>query len=57
VSDVVADSGPIIHLSMIGASRWLGQLYERVLVPATVYQEVVDHGRGLPGSRELAEAD
>jgi predicted nucleic acid-binding protein len=54
---VVADAGPIIHLSLIGRVDLLPTLYGRVLVPGLVFQEVVLRGKGLPGSVELDRAD
>jgi predicted nucleic acid-binding protein len=54
---VVADAGPIIHLSLIGRIDLLPTLYGRILVPGLVYQEVVRQGTGLPGSAELDGAD
>lgn len=53
---VVADSGPIIHLSLIGRIDLLPALYGQILVPGLVYEEVVQHGASLPGSAELHEA-
>lgn len=53
---VVADAGPIIHLSLIGRVDLLAALYGRVLVPTAVYKEVVQAGAGLPGSTELRDA-
>jgi predicted nucleic acid-binding protein len=54
---VVADAGPIIHLSLVGRLDLLPTLYGRVLVPSLVYAEVVREGEGLPGSEELRTAD
>ena len=53
---VVADSGPIIHLSQVGLLELLPSLFKRVLVPSKVYQEVVIDGAGLPGALELKAA-
>jgi predicted nucleic acid-binding protein len=57
VTIVVADAGPIIHLSLVGRIDLLPSLFGRLLVPETVYREVVETGEGLPGSAELREAD
>lgn len=55
---VVADAGPIIHLSLIGRIDLLPTLYGRILVPGLVYREVVRPGStDLPGSAELERAD
>lgn len=53
---VVADSGPIIHLAMIGRVHLIPALFESVVIPDPVWTEVVDRGQGLPGSSELASA-
>lgn len=54
---VVADAGPLIHLSLVGRLRLLPVLYEQILVPDLVYNEVVKEGDALPGSAELRGAD
>lgn len=53
---VVADSGPLIHLSRIGHLTLLPTLFRSVHVPRQVFDEVVVDGAGLPGSEQLAEA-
>lgn len=53
---VVADAGPIIHLSLLGHLDLLPALFGKVVVPRRVYQEVVQAGQGLPGSSELQAA-
>ncbi len=54
---VVADAGPLIHLSVVRLLRLLPVLYGRILVPDIVYEEVVKEGDLLPGSAELRGAD
>jgi predicted nucleic acid-binding protein len=53
---VVSNSGPIIHLSMGRQIGLIPRLFGEVLVPRTVYREVVEDGAGLPGSLELRTA-
>ena len=53
---VVADSGPIIHLSRVGLLELLPKLYGSIVVPRAVFDEVVHDGAGQPGSTELAGA-
>jgi len=53
---VVSNSGPIIHLSMGAQVDLISRLFGHVLVPRTVYREVVEDGAGLPGSDELRQA-
>ncbi|SNB61829.1 DUF3368 domain-containing protein [Thermoflexus hugenholtzii] len=54
---VVVDSTPLIALSFIGRLDLLKALFDEVLVPASVYQEVVAQGRGRPGEEEVRQAD
>lgn len=53
---VVSDSGPIIHLGMIGRTELIHDLFGDILLPGAVYREVVEVGAGLPGSLELQAA-
>ena len=54
---VVADAGPLIHLSLVGRIDLLPLLYGRILIPDLVHQEVVQKGEGLAGSAEISVAD
>ena len=49
----VADSGPLISLAKLDHLRLLPVLYERVVMPRAVYDEVVTIGlrRGYPDAR------
>lgn len=42
---VVSNSGPLIALSEIGQLSVLSALYDRILIPRAVWEEVVIHGR------------
>ncbi len=53
---VVADAGPLIHLGAIGQLELIRRLSAEVLVPRTVFDEVVVVGAGLPGAAELQAA-
>ena len=53
---VVSDSSPLIHLSQIGRLNLLKDLFHGLLIPPSVYHEVVIEGRGRPGSEEVREA-
>ncbi len=44
---VVANAGPLIALSKLGILHLLPHLYESVLIPSAVYDEVVTHGLDL----------
>ncbi len=50
---VVADASFIIGLSRIGQWNLLEAMAERAYVPTAVWAEVVEHGRGRPGAKEL----
>ena len=53
---VVSNSSPLISLARIGRLNLLASLYERILVPVAVHQEVTVAGRGLPGVGEVRNA-
>lgn len=53
---VISNSGPLIHLARAGHFDLPKLLYGRLVIPPSVYQEVVIRGRGKAGSRELSTA-
>jgi uncharacterized protein len=53
---VVSDSSPLIYLAWLGQFDLLRLLYGRLLVPATVGEEVAGRGGKLPGAAELRAA-
>jgi predicted nucleic acid-binding protein len=53
----VVNSTPLIALSIVGHLDLLPLLFDQVLIPTSVYREVVQQGRGRPGSLEIGEAD
>ena len=52
---VVSDAGPLIYLGGAGELDLLRKLYDEVVVPRVVYDEVVLAGAGLSGAQERAE--
>ena len=54
---VVSDAGPLIHLSLVGRIDLLPLIYQRILIPELVHQEVVRKGAGLAGSAEIGNAN
>jgi predicted nucleic acid-binding protein len=50
---VVVNSSPLISLSLIGQLELLPKLYDEIIVPKSVYNEVVVKGKGKAGSEEL----
>jgi len=53
---VVSDSGPLITLASLGRLPLLEALFKVIAIPQAVYDEVVAHGSGEPGSAEIAAA-
>ena len=53
---IIADSSPLISLAIIGQLDLLPQLYNSVLLPPAVWDEVTVKGAGLPGAQTVREA-
>ncbi len=53
---VVSNSSPLAALAAVHQAQLLPQLYERVLIPETVWHEVIEKGREKPGVAELSKA-
>lgn len=53
---VVADASPLILLGRLGLLDLLPQLYDRVVAPRAVLQEVLGEEEDLPGGRAVREA-
>jgi len=53
----VVNSTPLIALSIVGHLGLLRSLFDELVIPASVYQEVVQRGQGRPGAGEVAQAD
>ena len=53
---VVVNATPLIALSLINRLELLRQLFDRVIVPTAVYQEVATQGANMPGAMELASS-
>lgn len=51
---IVGDSSPLIALAIIGQLELLPQLYQHVVVPYAVWEEVTIQGAGLPGASEVS---
>lgn len=52
---IVADSSPLISLAIIQQLELLPQLYQRVMVPPAVWEEVTVRGVGLPGAEAVSQ--
>jgi len=53
---IVVNSTPLIALSLINQLELLNQLFDEVIIPAAVYQEVAISGTSKPGAIELNNA-
>jgi len=53
---IIADSSPLISLAIIEQLELLPQLYQRVLLPPAVWDEVTVRGAGLPGAQAVSQA-
>jgi predicted nucleic acid-binding protein len=53
---VVSNSGPLINLAKVGHFALLKDLFQQVLIPTGVFEEVVVRGAGQPGSGETRSA-
>lgn len=51
----VLDSSVIIALTKTGHLRLLKNLFQEIIIPQAVYEEICVKGKGLTGDRELAE--
>ena len=54
---VVSNSGPLIALAKVGKLYVLRELFGKIIIPRAVWVEVVEKGRGKPGSDEVASAE
>ncbi len=54
---VLSDSGPLIALSKINHLDILRKFFGKIIIPQAVWTEVVEKGRGRPGSKEVQEAN
>lgn len=50
---VVSDTSPITNLAAVGLLELLNQLYNRVIIPQAVYDEMVALGYSVPGTVEV----
>ena len=50
---VVSDASPLISLAVTGHLELLKHLYERVLIPDAIYQELTGNDPALPGTAEV----
>ncbi|TEU10645.1 MAG: DUF3368 domain-containing protein [Anaerolineales bacterium] len=53
----IVNATPLIALALLERLDLLRQMFDEVLVPTAVYDEVVIQGAGRPGAAEIAQAD
>lgn len=53
---VVSNTSPLIALARVGLVSILNDLYHDLHITQAIYDEVVRHGQGLPGSAEIEAA-
>ncbi len=53
---IISNASPLIALSNIGQLELLNKLFQKIIIPKAVYQEVVDEGDGKPGAVEVKKA-
>ena len=53
---VVSDSGPLIALSKLSLLSLLHELFAEIVIPMEVWMEVVERGKGKPGSDVVEKA-
>lgn len=54
---VISDTSPIIYLSIVGRLDILKILFQRIIIPESVFNELTVHGKGQPGSQEVLDSD
>lgn len=54
---IVGDSSPLIALSIIQQLELLPKLYQRVVIPHKVWEEITINGAGLPGALAISQLD
>ena len=53
---VVSNSGPLINLAKVGYFALLQDLFQNIMIPPEVFEEVVVRGVGQPGAGETSTA-
>jgi uncharacterized protein len=52
----VSNSSPLILYAGVGRLELLGQLFDRIVIPRAVHDEIVGAGAGRPGATQVAAA-
>lgn len=51
---IVSNTSPITSLAAVGQLDLLKQLYQRIIIPETVYQELIGANPTVPGAKEVS---
>ncbi len=54
---VISDTSPIINLAIIGHLNLLPEIFGKVVIPHAVFEEITVTGEGMPGAKEIQNAD
>ena len=54
---VVSNTSPIVNLAVVGQLDLLRQLYDKVIIPQSVRDEIVIAGEGQPGATEVSSLE
>jgi predicted nucleic acid-binding protein len=53
---VISDASPLINLAVIGELEILQKLFDEVIIPEAVFEEICIKGEGQPGDLEVRQA-
>jgi predicted nucleic acid-binding protein len=56
MKNVISNASPLIALSNISQLELLKDLFQKIIIPKSVYQEVVEEGKDKPGAKEVKKA-
>ena len=54
---VIVNATPLIALALIDRLHLLEEIFDEIIVPSAVYEEVVSRGAGKPGAEKVASMD
>lgn len=53
---IVSDTSPLINLAIIGQLDLLPTLFQQIIIPKAVFDEIVANDAALPGAKEIQHA-
>jgi predicted nucleic acid-binding protein len=54
---VIVNATPLIGLAVVNQLNLLRQIFDHIIVPTTVYEEVIGQGWNRPGAQRIADAE